>query len=408
MTYLEKHGLPGPPRVARRAKRTVVGSVVAALAVVVPAGAASAGSFSSSSPLAGTPSVAGAATVGSTRAEVAALRDQIANQAGRLHGYTSEYSKASTQAQVIGQELHTQRGSLATLRSKLGGTERTLRHSAIQSYTGQGVTDSQASVSVSVDPSVSAEYLTVASGDVSNLEDRYQLDQRRVGSAVSTLSAEQRTNAKALHDAAAARSSALQTAQTEQGNLATLEARLASLQKAATQGGPVNGGLVKSTQTQTGSSAPTAAPKASAPTTTPATTPVTTPSTTPPVTSRPVSSPPATAAPTTSPPTTSPPTTSPPTTSPPTTSPPAAGGGGGSSGVWLQLRECESGNNYKENTGNGFYGAYQFSAGTWTSLGYPGRPDLEPPGMQDAAAQKLQAESGWGQWPACSATLGLH
>lgn len=81
---------------------------------------------------------------------------------------------------------------------------------------------------------------------------------------------------------------------------------------------------------------------------------------------------------------------------------------GGAGDVWLRLRECESGNNYQANTGNGFYGAYQFSASTWSNLGYPGRPDLEPPAMQDEAAQKLQAQSGWGQWPACSAALGLH
>jgi hypothetical protein len=76
-------------------------------------------------------------------------------------------------------------------------------------------------------------------------------------------------------------------------------------------------------------------------------------------------------------------------------------------GVWAALRQCESGGNYQENTGNGFYGAYQFTASTWTSLGYPGRPDQEPPAMQDQGAQKLQARSGWGQWPACSRKLGL-
>jgi len=92
--------------------------------------------------------------------------------------------------------------------------------------------------------------------------------------------------------------------------------------------------------------------------------------------------------------------------SPPPTDP-GPGNGGGAGGVWLQLRECESGNNYQENTGNGYYGAYQFSAQTWADLGYPGRPDLESPGMQDAAAMKLQAEAGWGQWPACAAALGL-
>jgi hypothetical protein len=82
-------------------------------------------------------------------------------------------------------------------------------------------------------------------------------------------------------------------------------------------------------------------------------------------------------------------------------------GGGGVGGVWLQLRMCESSDNYSENTGNGFYGAYQFSQSTWTDLGFPGRPDLEPPGMQDQAAMKDQGISGWGQWPACAAALGL-
>jgi hypothetical protein len=76
-------------------------------------------------------------------------------------------------------------------------------------------------------------------------------------------------------------------------------------------------------------------------------------------------------------------------------------------GVWAALRQCESGGNYQENTGNGFYGAYQFVWSTWSSMGYPGRPDQEPPAMQDQAAQRLQVRSGWGQWPACSRKLGL-
>jgi hypothetical protein len=91
----------------------------------------------------------------------------------------------------------------------------------------------------------------------------------------------------------------------------------------------------------------------------------------------------------------------------PTPAPAPVANSGGAGGVWLQLRECESSNNYAANTGNGFYGAYQFSAATWTGLGYPGRPDLEPPSMQDQAAMRLQAQAGWGQWPACSAALGL-
>ena len=71
------------------------------------------------------------------------------------------------------------------------------------------------------------------------------------------------------------------------------------------------------------------------------------------------------------------------------------------------LRECESGDNYQADTGNGFYGAYQFAWSTWTQLGYPGRPDLEHYWMQDQAAQRLQALQGWSPWPSCSAALGL-
>ena len=74
---------------------------------------------------------------------------------------------------------------------------------------------------------------------------------------------------------------------------------------------------------------------------------------------------------------------------------------------FAQLRQCESGGNYRINTGNGYYGAYQFAQGTWNGLGFSGRPDQASPATQDAAAAKLQARSGWGQWPACSRKLGL-
>ncbi len=55
-----------------------------------------------------------------------------------------------------------------------------------------------------------------------------------------------------------------------------------------------------------------------------------------------------------------------------------------------------------------YFGAYQFSQATWSALGYPGRPDQASPATQDAAAMQLQAQSGWGQWPACSRALGLR
>jgi hypothetical protein len=76
--------------------------------------------------------------------------------------------------------------------------------------------------------------------------------------------------------------------------------------------------------------------------------------------------------------------------------------------VWARLRACESGGRYNINTGNGFYGAYQFHPRTWRGLGYPGLPHQASPEMQDEAARKLQARSGWGQWPACSRRIGAR
>ena len=76
-------------------------------------------------------------------------------------------------------------------------------------------------------------------------------------------------------------------------------------------------------------------------------------------------------------------------------------------GVWSALRRCESGGDYSENTGNGYYGAYQFSLATWRGLGLAGLPSQASPATQDQAAERLQARSGWGQWPVCSRHLRL-
>jgi len=75
--------------------------------------------------------------------------------------------------------------------------------------------------------------------------------------------------------------------------------------------------------------------------------------------------------------------------------------------TWAQLRMCESSGNYATNTGNGYYGAYQFNLATWRGLGYSGLPSDAPPAVQDQAAQQLYAQRGWQPWPACSAKLQL-
>ena len=72
-----------------------------------------------------------------------------------------------------------------------------------------------------------------------------------------------------------------------------------------------------------------------------------------------------------------------------------------------KIRDCESGGNYSDNTGNGYYGAYQFSESTWLGLGFSGYPNSNPPSIQDQAAALLARRSGWGQWPTCALLAGL-
>lgn len=79
----------------------------------------------------------------------------------------------------------------------------------------------------------------------------------------------------------------------------------------------------------------------------------------------------------------------------------------GNGSVWDELAACESGGNWAINTGNGFYGGLQFTLSTWQSLGGSGLPSDASREEQIARAEALQARSGWGQWPACSAKLGL-
>jgi uncharacterized protein YabE (DUF348 family) len=84
----------------------------------------------------------------------------------------------------------------------------------------------------------------------------------------------------------------------------------------------------------------------------------------------------------------------------------------GSLATWLsKLRMCESGGNYQDNTGNGYYGAYQFGLGTWDRLGTGyARADLAPPSVQDQAIIANTNRSGGGlasQNPGCYYREGL-
>ncbi|MCX4760928.1 LysM peptidoglycan-binding domain-containing protein [Streptomyces sp. NBC_01275] len=79
------------------------------------------------------------------------------------------------------------------------------------------------------------------------------------------------------------------------------------------------------------------------------------------------------------------------------------------SGVWDRIAQCESGGNWHINTGNGYYGGLQFSAGTWRAFGggaYASTADQATRAQQISVATKVQQSQGWGAWPTCSARAG--
>lgn len=65
------------------------------------------------------------------------------------------------------------------------------------------------------------------------------------------------------------------------------------------------------------------------------------------------------------------------------------------------IAACESGGNPTTNTGNGFYGKYQFTLSTWQSVGGSGNPAAASEAEQNHRAALLYAREGAAPWPVC-------
>ena len=88
---------------------------------------------------------------------------------------------------------------------------------------------------------------------------------------------------------------------------------------------------------------------------------------------------------------------------------PAAAAHAASDSQWQRVANCESGDRWHIDTGNGYYGGLQFSASTWTSYDvnhYAGRADLASRAEQIDVANHVLGAQGWGAWPVCSQYRG--
>ena len=71
-----------------------------------------------------------------------------------------------------------------------------------------------------------------------------------------------------------------------------------------------------------------------------------------------------------------------------------------------RLRSCEG--NYTSNTGNGYYGAYQFDKRTWGNYGGYELASDAPAAVQDEKAWQTYKARGWQPWPTCKVKMGLQ
>lgn len=73
---------------------------------------------------------------------------------------------------------------------------------------------------------------------------------------------------------------------------------------------------------------------------------------------------------------------------------------------WSALAGCEAGGRPKAVGGGGrFHGMYQFTVGTWKSVGGKGLPSKASADEQTYRAKLLYQRSGAGPWPTCGKKL---
>lgn len=88
----------------------------------------------------------------------------------------------------------------------------------------------------------------------------------------------------------------------------------------------------------------------------------------------------------------------------------SGGASAASDPTWDRLAHCESSGRWDIDTGNGYYGGLQFSAGTWRAYGgaeFAERAHRATRAQQILVAERLLADRGWAPWPGCSAKLRL-
>jgi hypothetical protein len=302
---------------------------------------------------------AGTSTTGNLQSQASAIATELAQDNNQLNSLGEQYLTAKSEYDAASAAARHTSGVVVRIEHLLGHDRNDVAAAAIGAYVTAGSTTDLGTYLLEKPDEVAVEqtYLNFASNKLSSAIASYQGDETRLRTSLAVETHEAAVAKEALARTTAARTSVVGTLQSEQrlydsvqGQLARLVAAQLAAQQAAQQAAAAKSQAAQGTNgNQTG-------PPSLAGTQGIGTSPIP---------------------------------------------------NGSLSQDFAELRNCEASGDYQTNTGNGYYGAYQFALGTWLGLGETGLPSDASPAVQDAAAYLLYQRDGWHPWPACSAILNL-
>jgi cell wall-associated NlpC family hydrolase len=174
---------------------------------------------------------ASADSVASEQAKAAQLANEIQAQDQQVAALNEQYDQAQIRVGQLDQQVTQTRGEIVQTKSDVASAQANLRVQALQDYMSGGSDDDlqQLFSSSGEQSSETAEYQSVASGNVSNAIDRLNRAEATLTAQESRLQATQTQAQAALNQAATAQQNAQTELTAQQATLSQVKGRIATL-----------------------------------------------------------------------------------------------------------------------------------------------------------------------------------
>jgi cell wall-associated NlpC family hydrolase len=174
---------------------------------------------------------AAADSLSSAQAQAAQITSQLAADQRRLDTTAEQYDAAQQQVQQVGQQISQIKAAVAQDEANVAADRTSLRQAAVASYmAGTSANDLQTLFSSGGEQAtVTGEYQSVASGNISGAIDALSVAQAHLASQQSQLQSAQDQAQSALTQAADARQAAQATEADQQSTLARVKGRIGTL-----------------------------------------------------------------------------------------------------------------------------------------------------------------------------------